>query len=77
MKTTLIIDDQVMTRLRAEAAREGTTISRLVEAALRRYLDARGDPKPGAPPPLPSFRGGEFLTDIADRDVLYDAMEGR
>lgn len=77
MKTTLVIDDHVMTRLREEAAREGTTISQLVEAALRRFLDVRDDPKSGDLGRLPSFRGGEFLADIADRDVLFDAMEER
>lgn len=53
------------------------TISQLVEAALRRFLDAQDEPKSGRPAPLPSFRGGEFLVDIADRAVLYDAMEER
>ena len=35
MKTTLLIDDQIMRRLKAQAAREGRTLSQLVEAALR------------------------------------------
>lgn len=26
-------------------------------------------------PPLPTFHGGGFLVDIADRDALYRAME--
>jgi hypothetical protein len=77
MKTTLVIDDHVMTRLREEAAREGVTISKLVEAALRRFLDVRDQPKSRPLAPLPTFRGGEFLVDIVDRDALYDAMEER
>jgi hypothetical protein len=28
-------------------------------------------------PPLPSFDGGGALVDIADREALYRAMEGR
>lgn len=28
-------------------------------------------------PPLPSFQSGGALVDVADRDALYDAMEGR
>lgn len=35
MKITLNIDDSVMERLRREAAREGRTMSELVESALR------------------------------------------
>lgn len=75
MKTTLIIDDGVMRRLREESARQGRTISQLVEAALRRAFD----PPPARPklPALPAFDGGGCLVDIADRDALYQAMEGR
>jgi len=76
MKTTLVIDDQVMARLRQEAARQGRTLSELVEAALRLLLEAR-EPKAGTLAPLPTFRGGRLLVDVADRDALYQAMEGR
>jgi len=74
MKTTLEIDVQVMVRLEAEAARQGRTISALVEAALRLLLDS----KPEAPPPPepPKARMGRPRVDVADRDALYDAMEG-
>jgi hypothetical protein len=73
MKTTLQIDDEVMRRLKREAARQGKTMSELVETALRRLLEA---PPARAPlPPLPSFHGGAELVDIADRDALYRAME--
>jgi len=76
MKTTLIIDDDVMRRLKAEAARRGTTISRLVEAALRALLDAHPDETLELPP-LPSFDLGVASADVADRDALFHAMEGR
>jgi hypothetical protein len=75
MKTTLTIDDSVMARLRREAARSGRTMSELVEVALRRLLQAKPDAVP--PSPLPSFDGGGALVDIADREALYHAMEGR
>ena len=75
MKTTLNIDDRVMARLRREAARRGCTMSELVETALRLLLQTRGEP--ADLPPLPSFRSGGHLVDIADRDALYHAMEGR
>ena len=75
MKTTLVIDDSVMARLRRESARTGKTMSELVETALRRLLQAK--PDPAELPPLPSFTSGGALVDIADREALYGAMEGR
>lgn len=75
MKTTLNIDDTVMAELKREAARQGRTMSDLVETALRLLL--RSPRKRGQMPPLPSFRSGGALVDVADRDALYQAMEGR
>ena len=75
MKTTLIIDDGIMARLKQEAARQGRTMSELVEAALRLLFQQRE--KPAELPPLPSFDSGGALVDIADREALYQAMEGR
>ena len=75
MKTTLVIDDTVMARLRRESARTGKTMSELVETALRRLLQTR--PGPADVGPLPSFTSGGALVDIADREALYRAMEGR
>ena len=73
MKTTLVIDDTIMARLREEAARENRTISEMVEAALRMLLDRRKAPE--APPPLPRWDSGGARVDVADREALYNAME--
>lgn len=75
MKTTLNIDDSVMARLKREAAKQGRTMSELMEAALRLFLRAQREKQDL--PPLPTFDFGGDLVDIADRDALYDAMEGR
>jgi len=75
MKTTLTIDDSVMAQLKREAARQGRTMSELVEAALRGFFQARR--RKDDLPPLPVFHSGGALVDIADRDALYQAMEGR
>jgi hypothetical protein len=73
MKTTLVIDDTLLGQLRREAARQGRTMSELVESALRTYLrPQKGRPEPT---PLPTFRGGRELVDIADRNAMHDAME--
>lgn len=75
MKTTLNIDDSVMALLKREAARRGCTMSELVESALRLLLTAKEGPRPV--PPLPSFKSGGAMVEIADRETLYEAMEGR
>jgi len=75
MKTTLNVDDTVMAQLKREAARQGRTMSELVETALRNLF--RAQKKATDLPPLPVFHSGGTLVDVADRDALYQAMEGR
>ncbi len=75
MKTTLNIDDTVMAQLKREAARQGRTMSEMVETALRLMLKAPA--KRDRPPALPSFRSGGILLDVADREALYRAMDDR
>ncbi len=75
MKTTLNIDSTVMRELKREAARQGRTMSELVETALRKLLQRRTEQE--ELPPLPTFQSGGALVDIADRDALYHALEGR
>jgi len=71
MKTTLNVDDTVMAQLKREATRQGRTMSELVAKPVpgteenRRSAAAAGLPNGGA------------LVDIADREALYHAMEGR
>jgi hypothetical protein len=75
MKTTLNIDDRVMRELKREAARQGRTMSEMVESALRLLL--RSQRQREKIESLPTFHSGGALVDIADRDALYQAMEGR
>jgi hypothetical protein len=74
MKTTLNIDDTVMAELKRESARQGRTMSELVETALRLFFRSQRK-RAELLPPLPTFHGGRELVDIADRDALYRAME--
>jgi hypothetical protein len=76
MKTTLNLDDRLLTRAKTLAAREGTTLTALIEEALRAHLA----PKPrSAKRPrlqLPTVKGTALpKVDIADRDALFDAMD--
>ncbi len=73
MKTTLNIDEHVMRQVKAEAARRGTTMSELVEAALRRMLEP--EPYEPKPTPLPTFHGGRELVDVSDREALYRVFD--
>jgi len=51
------------------------TVSEVVGSAIRVLL--RNNEKQRRLPSLPSFKSGGQLVDIADRDALYEAMEGR
>jgi metal-responsive CopG/Arc/MetJ family transcriptional regulator len=73
-RTTVNIDDNVMQRLKRESARQGRTMSEMIETAVRRLMSEQ---RPRAEiEPLPTFSSGGTLVDIADRDALYQAMEG-
>lgn len=69
-----MIDDGVMRRLKELAARRSTTISSLVEAALRAFLDpAETDAVELSP--LPTWDFGGTLVNIDDREALYDVLD--
>jgi len=75
MKTTLILPDHVVRELKRRAARRGETLSAVVAETLRRGL-AQPDHAPELAP-LPTHRMGRPLVDLADRDALYRAMDGK
>jgi hypothetical protein len=74
MKTTLTISDVTMIEVKREAARRRLTMSELVEAALRAIIEPERHEVDL--PPLPEFDGGELRVNVANRDALYNAMEG-
>ena len=65
------IKARIQAATRAEALRQGRTMSELVETALCLSL------QPWKNREDLMFRSGGTLVDVADRDVLYQAMEGR
>ncbi len=77
MKTTLNIDDTVMALLRQEAAKRQRTMSELVEAGLRLLFQSGRENTESVLPVLPTLRSGGHRIDVADRDVLMDAMDER
>ncbi len=77
MKTTLNLDDQLLERAKRRAAERGTTLTAVVEDALRVALDEMA-PEPGYRLDLPVVRGVRPpAVDPADRSALYDLMEER
>lgn len=78
MKTTLDINDRLLTQAKAAAALGRTTLTRLVEEGLA--LRLRGAPPAPRRKPvrLPVFRGGNGLAagiDPSSNRSMYDAEE--
>ncbi len=74
MKTTLVLPDPLVDRLKAEATARSVSMSAVVTEALLRMFDSA--PTARAPYRLPTLDGGPTLMDIANREVLYDLLDG-
>lgn len=78
MRTTLDLDDALLEAARRRAAERGTTLTAFVEAALAAAIAPKASRGK-------RFRlewkthAGRLLSgvDVADRDVLFDVMDGR
>ena len=70
MMTMLNVNENVMRALKTEAARQGVSVSKLLENTLCTFLDQK--PKPAKLPSLPAFRGGGARVNVANRDMLYN-----
>jgi hypothetical protein len=77
VRTTLNLDDGLMREAKKRAAREGRTLTSLLEEALRIFLTRHGHRQTYRL--TWPVRRGEMppAVDIADRDALLEAMEGR
>lgn len=77
MRTTIDLDDRLLTAAKRQAAQEGRTLRSLVEEALRARLAAR--PEAGEPAALPVFRprrpGTRPGVDLSDKAGLLDVLE--
>jgi hypothetical protein len=78
MRTTLDVDDRLLDAARRRAADRGTTLTAFVEQALAAAL-APHPHGPGRYKLRWKTHRGRLLPgiDIADRDSLFDAMDGR
>lgn len=73
MKTTLVLDDAIVAKLKREAARQRRSMSELVESALRlMFREPAEQPKL---PRLPLFSSGGLLVDVADRAALSEVLD--
>lgn len=77
MKTTLDLDDHILTRAKREAAETGTTLKSFVEDALRARLFPRvSKESPQFSLDLPVVAGtAPPAIDIMDRQALYDFLD--
>lgn len=78
MRTTLDLDDHLLTEAKKKAADEGKTLTRLIEEALRLRLEPP-DVAPGSFRLELLTRGGQPVAgvDPSDRDSLQELMDGR
>lgn len=78
MRTTLDVRDDFLLRAKRLAAERNTTLTAIVEEALGEYLAPKA--APGADYKLawrPHTGQPVAGVDVADRDRLYDLMDGR
>jgi len=68
MRTTITIDEEILEQLKARAAKEGTTVSRLIEDSVRLAARPPAEDAGGQAFELVTFgKGGRFTTLDVDR----------
>ena len=76
MKTTINLDDELLTRAKALAKAEGKTLTALFEEALRARIAPRPSGKRAFRLEAPMVRGARAPgVDVADRAALWDSLE--
>lgn len=78
MKTTLNLDDMLLRAAKRRAAEEGKTLTRILEEALRQFIQPSARRKKSFRLKPLIKKGGKIPgVDLSDRDSLYELMEGR
>jgi len=68
MRTTITIDEEILEQLKARAAKESTTVSRLIEDAVRLAARPHAEAAAGQEFQLVTFgKGGRFTSFDVDR----------
>lgn len=79
MRTTIRLDDELLTAAKRHAVETGRTLTAVIEDALRQALARRATSAPTAAVELPVARGGGVLqpgVDLDDSAALLELMEG-
>lgn len=78
MRTTIRLDDELLARLKVEAARSGRTLNSVIEDAVRESLARRERLPRQRAARLPVFAGSKLRpgVDLDDSAALLDLMEG-
>ena len=79
MRTTVRMDDDLLRRAKEVAARRSTTLTAVLQEALREWLDRQRRAKRRQPVDLPLSRAGGGLlpgVDLDDSADLLERMEG-
>lgn len=78
MRTTLDLEDGLVRAAKRKAVEAGTTLTRVIEDALRQTLRPQEKAKKPFRLKLLTFKGKlKPGVDLSDRDSLYEIMEGR
>jgi hypothetical protein len=77
MRTTIRLDEHLLTEAKQRAARSGTTLTALIEQALRESFSRREDRPEKGPVKLPAWGHGWVRAgvDLDDSASLLDLME--
>jgi hypothetical protein len=78
MRTTVDLDEDTLRRAKLVAAASGTTLSKLIEDAVKAVLNRRPEPAgPGTQLPVFHGRGLRPGVDLTDSAGLADLMDDR
>jgi hypothetical protein len=80
MRTTIRLDDDLLREAKAAAARQGRTLTSLIEDGLREQLARASATRDRPPKPLPTFTGGGLRpgVDLDDNAAVRELLdEGR
>jgi len=77
MRTTIRLDDQILSEAKQLAARTGKTLTAVIEDALRQALAGQNYASKRQPVRLPTFSGQGIQpgVDLDDTSALFDLME--